>query len=491
MLTTAKLLKRFQVADGAKFRLKDVDPADTLGLESEFKDDAPKLLARGIQRLRDLQEKLYAQDRWAVLLIFQAMDAAGKDSTIKHVMSGVNPQGVEVTSFKQPSSEDLDHDYLWRCMRRTPERGRIGIFNRSYYEEVLVVRVHPEILAGQRLPAPLVGEAIWEHRFTDINAYERYLTRNGVAIRKFFLHVSPEEQRKRFLERLEMPEKNWKFSLADVHERQHWKEYMRAYEDMIAPPRPRRPRGSSCPRTTSGSRGFAVAAVAVDALEHRPALPEGGRAARAELRAARRLSSASELLPARRSAQPGDSARRCRSNSGGRRSPNLAKNSPSDVASCFLGGIDRQQLAHRLGRDVEPGGVEGARSRHGPMADLTASPVPAHRSAAQRSTPEVLAEAGQRNFPSGPWRNQLTWKMQAAARAVGRAGASAPSSRPCCSRRRAASPWDRAAPRRRRRSAPPWSRTPRRPRRRRHAPSRAPRTRAARPAPGGRRTGTR
>src|SRR5204862_2789965 len=175
------------------------------GLES--KEEAAKHLKRGVQRLAELQDRLYAQDRWGVLLIFQAMDAAGKDGTIKHVMSGVNPQGCQVFSFKAPSPEELDHDFLWRTSRCLPERGRIGIFNRSYYEEVLVVRVHPEILAGQRLPAPLVGEDVWERRFTDINAYERYLTRNGVAIRKFFLHVSPDEQRKRFLERLEMPEK--------------------------------------------------------------------------------------------------------------------------------------------------------------------------------------------------------------------------------------------------------------------------------------------
>ena len=181
----------------------------------------------------ELQEKLYAQDRWALLLIFQAMDAAGKDSTIKHVMSGVNPQGCQVYSFKAPSDEELDHDFMWRTTCRLPERGRIGIFNRSYYEEVLVVRVHPELLARQRLPAKLMTRDIWRERYEDINAFERYLTRNGVVVRKFFLHVSREEQRQRFLERLDEPEKNWKFSLTDVRERRHWDEYMAAYEDVI------------------------------------------------------------------------------------------------------------------------------------------------------------------------------------------------------------------------------------------------------------------
>src|SRR5512145_883511 len=187
----------------------------------------------GVEVLAELQEMLYAQDRWAVLIIFQAMDAAGKDGAVKHVMSGVNPQGCQVYSFKSPSSEDLDHDYLWRCMKCLPERGRIGIFNRSYYEETLVVRVHPEFLAKQQLPADLVTKGIWRERFQDIRSFERYLTRNGVAIRKFFLHVSRKEQKRRFLERLETPEKNWKFSSADAKERGYWKQYMAAYEDMI------------------------------------------------------------------------------------------------------------------------------------------------------------------------------------------------------------------------------------------------------------------
>jgi len=224
---------RYRVSRGKDFKLKDFDPGDTNGLKSEFKRRAAELLQKGIRELADLQDKMYAQDRWALLLIFQAMDAAGKDSTIKHVMSGVNPQGVQVYSFKAPSPEELDHDYLWRCMRCTPERGRIGIFNRSYYEEVLVVRVHKSLLQLQHIPKELVTKKIWDERFEDINDYERYLARNGVAIRKFFLHVSQEEQKKRFLARLDEPEKNWKFSAADVHEREYWNEYQHAYEQVI------------------------------------------------------------------------------------------------------------------------------------------------------------------------------------------------------------------------------------------------------------------
>jgi PPK2 family polyphosphate:nucleotide phosphotransferase len=225
------LAQRFRVTDGRRFRLHQVDPGDTGGLES--KKEAGKALERGVERLAELQEKLYAQDRWAVLLIFQAMDAAGKDSTIKHVMSGVNPQGCQVYSFKAPSREELDHDFLWRTTRCLPERGRIGIFNRSYYEEVLVVRVHPELLARQRLPAAPATSRLWRERFEDINTHERYLARNAVVIRKFFLHVSRDEQRRRFLDRLEDPAKNWKFSADDVRERRHWPGYMQAYEQMI------------------------------------------------------------------------------------------------------------------------------------------------------------------------------------------------------------------------------------------------------------------
>jgi PPK2 family polyphosphate:nucleotide phosphotransferase len=225
--------KPFRVTGDRRFRLKDVDPGDTLDLGSEDKPRAKDALAAGVQALAELQDMLYAQDRWAVLLIFQAMDAAGKDGTIKHVMSGVNPQGCQVYSFKAPSAEDLDHDFLWRCMKYVPERGRIGIFNRSYYEETLVVRVHPEFLEKQKLPPELVTKDIWKERFRDIRSFERYLTRNGVIIRKFFLHVSKGEQKRRFLERLQNPEKNWKFSANDITERAFWDDYMTAYEDMI------------------------------------------------------------------------------------------------------------------------------------------------------------------------------------------------------------------------------------------------------------------
>jgi PPK2 family polyphosphate:nucleotide phosphotransferase len=226
-----KFVKPFQVAHGSHFRLKDFDPAETLGLKS--KEHAKEVLEDGIVRLAELQEKLYAQDHWAILLILQAMDAAGKDSTIKHVMSGVNPQGCQVNSFKAPSTEELDHDFLWRTSRVLPERGKIGIFNRSYYEEVLAVRVHPELLARQKIPSQLVSTKIWEKRFEDINAFEHYLSRNGIVVLKFFLNLSRKEQKKRFLERLDDPRKNWKFSVDDVREREHWGEYMRAYEDMI------------------------------------------------------------------------------------------------------------------------------------------------------------------------------------------------------------------------------------------------------------------
>ena len=225
--------KPFCVSDGKNFRLRDIDPESTLEFTSEDKLRAKEALAMGVEALALLQDRLYAQDRWAVLLIFQAMDAAGKDGAIKHVMSGVNPQGCQVFSFKSPSSEDLDHDYLWRCMKCLPERGRIGIFNRTYYEETLVVQVHPEFLKTQKLPTELVTKDIWNERYQDIRAFERYLARNGVAIRKFFLHVSKKEQKKRFLERLENPDKNWKYSASDAKERGHWDDYSQAYEDTI------------------------------------------------------------------------------------------------------------------------------------------------------------------------------------------------------------------------------------------------------------------
>lgn len=223
-----KLAKKFRIEDGDKFRLRDVDPSDTCGMDID-KDDAKAMIADGVKQLSKLQEMLFAQDRWSVLAIFQAMDAAGKDGAIEHVMSGVNPQGVQVFSFKAPSSQELDHDYLWRTTMCMPERGRIGIFNRSYYEEVLVVRAHPEILARQKLPKELVTKDIWEQRFKDIRAFERYMARNGTLILKFFLHVSKEEQRKRFLDRIEDPAKNWKFSMGDVAERKLWDTYMDAY----------------------------------------------------------------------------------------------------------------------------------------------------------------------------------------------------------------------------------------------------------------------
>ena len=228
-----KLAELFRVTKGDKFRLKDVDPGDTLDFKSEDKPQAKEALAMGVEALAELQDKLYAQDKWAVLLIFQAMDAAGKDSAIKHVMSGVNPQGCQVFSFKAPSAEDLDHDYLWRCMKRLPNRGHIGIFNRSYYEETLVVRVHPEYLTREKLPREVVGKNIWKDRFRDIRAFERYLTHNGIVVCKFFLHISKKEQKQRFLERLEKPEKNWKFSSADLQERGFWDQYQDAYEDLI------------------------------------------------------------------------------------------------------------------------------------------------------------------------------------------------------------------------------------------------------------------
>jgi PPK2 family polyphosphate:nucleotide phosphotransferase len=232
--TASKLAKPFRVADGDGFKLQKFDPGDTLDFDSEDKPAAKDALATGIQTLSELQDVLYAQDRWALLLIFQAMDAAGKDSAIKHVTTGVNPQGCQVHSFKAPSAEELDHDYLWRCATRLPERGRIGIFNRSYYEEVLVVRVQPGVLEQQKLPRELVTKDIWKQRFEDIRNFESYLTRNGVVIRKFFLHVSKEEQKKRFMERIEQPEKNWKFASRDIDTRVHWDDYQTAYEEAIA-----------------------------------------------------------------------------------------------------------------------------------------------------------------------------------------------------------------------------------------------------------------
>jgi PPK2 family polyphosphate:nucleotide phosphotransferase len=239
-MKTKEIIKRarelsepFRISKGKNFRLKDVDPDDTLDFTKADKARSKEALASGVEALAQLQDKLYAQDKWAVLLIFQAMDAAGKDGAIKHVMSGINPQGCQVYSFKSPSADDLDHEYLWRCMKCLPNRGHIGIFNRSYYEEVLVVRVHPAFLAKQKLPPELIGKNIWEGRFEDMRNFEQYLARNGIIVRKFFLHVSKKEQKQRFLDRIDDPLKNWKFSSNDASERDYWDDYMKAYEEMI------------------------------------------------------------------------------------------------------------------------------------------------------------------------------------------------------------------------------------------------------------------
>lgn len=261
-----ELAKPFCVTDN-RFRLKDVDPSATPQFAPEDKPRAKEALAMGVNLMAELQDRLYAQDRWAVLLMFQAMDAAGKDGAIKHVMSGVNPQGCQVFSFKSPTAEELNHDYLWRCLKCLPERGRIGIFNRSYYEETLVARVHPEILANQRLPPALVTKDIWKERFQDIRGFERYLARNGVVILKFFLHISKEEQKKRFLERIEEPEKNWKFSESDVKEREHWDDYMEAYEDMIRNTATKAAPWYVVPADNKWFARIVVAAAVVDALD--------------------------------------------------------------------------------------------------------------------------------------------------------------------------------------------------------------------------------
>jgi PPK2 family polyphosphate:nucleotide phosphotransferase len=227
----ADIAEPYRVSKGKKFRLKDWDPADVGHIDS--KEEAHKLLEHGAQLLTVLQQKLWAQDKWALIIILQGMDAAGKDGVVSHVMSGVNPQGCDVWSFKTPSTEELDHDYLWRAHQRVPSRGKIGIFNRSYYEEVLVVRVHPKMLAAEHLPEALARKHSWDERYEDINAFEKYLAHNGMVVRKFFLHLSKSEQKKRFLERLDDPQKNWKFSMADIQERGYWKDYQQAYEELI------------------------------------------------------------------------------------------------------------------------------------------------------------------------------------------------------------------------------------------------------------------
>jgi PPK2 family polyphosphate:nucleotide phosphotransferase len=280
-----KLAARYRVTDD-KFRLKDIDPGDTMDLK--VKDRAGDLLAEGVKALSEWQEKLYAQDRWSVLLIFQAMDAAGKDGTIKHVMSGVNPQGCEVHAFKSPSAEEMDHDFLWRCLKALPRRGHIGIFNRSYYEETLVVRVHAEFLAKQQIPEQLVTRDIWKERFEDITNVERYLSRQGVVIRKFFLHISKEEQKRRFLKRLQEPEKNWKFSLGDVHEREHFDDYMTAYEDMIRRTASPWAPWHVIPADHKWFTRLAVAAAVIDTIESlNPTFPEVDPKLRREFKVAK------------------------------------------------------------------------------------------------------------------------------------------------------------------------------------------------------------
>jgi PPK2 family polyphosphate:nucleotide phosphotransferase len=291
LLKNARRLARRYRVTGRGFRLKDVDPGDTLRLDDDDRPRAKRWLRQGVEALAALQDRLYAQDRWAVLLIFQAMDAAGKDGAIKHVMSGVNPQGCQVYSFKAPSAEDLDHDYLWRCARCLPERGRIGIFNRSYYEETLVVRVHPELLERQHLPRELMHRAIWTQRYREIRNFEDYLTGNGIIIRKFFLHVSRNEQRKRFLARIDDPTKNWKFSAGDALERRYWNEYMQAYEDTIRATAARNAPWYVVPADNKWFTRLVVAAAVVDALAsldlHYPQVTKAQRkqlaAARAEL----------------------------------------------------------------------------------------------------------------------------------------------------------------------------------------------------------------
>lgn len=282
-----KIGRRYRVTDGEGFRLKDW-PADDLGAGTVEKEEADRLLAHGITRLSDLQERLSAQNEWAVLASFQGMDAAGKDGTIRHVMTGVNPQGVAVTSFKQPSAEELSHDFLWRTHRAAPERGRIGIHNRSHYEEVLVCRVHPELLDKQRLPPALRGGKFWKHRLEDIAAWERYMARQGTVFLKFFLHVSKEEQKRRFLERIDAPDKNWKFSSADLAEREYWDAYQEAFEEAI--------RGSAAPHAPwfivpADHKWFAhlvVVEALIDALERLDLqLPSPPAEERARLQAAR------------------------------------------------------------------------------------------------------------------------------------------------------------------------------------------------------------
>jgi PPK2 family polyphosphate:nucleotide phosphotransferase len=287
-MKTDKLAKTYRVDSGKHFRLKDFDPADTGHWRS--KESATEALQQGIARTAELQDKLYAQDSWALLLIFQAMDAAGKDGIIKHVMSGINPQGCQVYSFKAPSDFELQHDFLWRTTRCLPERGHIGIFNRSYYEEVLVVRVHPEILKSQKTPPSLVGKNVWEQRFEDIRCFERHMARSGTVIRKFFLNVSKKEQKRRFLERLEEPEKNWKFSAADIRERQCWDDYQKAYEEMTANTSAEHAPWYVVPAENKWFTRIVVSAVVVETLESlHLEFPKVDDAKRKELETAKKI----------------------------------------------------------------------------------------------------------------------------------------------------------------------------------------------------------
>jgi PPK2 family polyphosphate:nucleotide phosphotransferase len=284
----SKLAKPYRVTDGKKFSLEDFDPGDTGKLHS--KEDAKELLEKSVAALSEFQEKLYACNQWGLLLIFQAMDAAGKDGAISHVMSGVNPAGCQVYSFKAPSSEELNHDFLWRTSQRVPERGRIGIFNRSYYEETLIVRVHPEILQTEKIPSSLMTPDIWKNRFEDINSFERYLSRNGILIRKFFLNLSKGEQKKRFLARLDHPEKNWKFSAADIHERKYWDDYMKAYEDMICHTASGQAPWYVVPADNKWFTRLVVAAAIIETLEElKLAYPEVNAATRKDLLVAKAL----------------------------------------------------------------------------------------------------------------------------------------------------------------------------------------------------------
>jgi len=288
MSWASKLAKPYRVEHGKKFRLKDFDPSDTGDLN--FKDDADEQLAKGIASMIELQKKLYAQDQWGALLIFQGMDAAGKDGVIQHVMSGLNPQGVQVYSFKTPSTEELNHDFMWRTMQRIPERGRIGIFNRSYYEEVLVVRVHKEALANERIPPSLITKNIWDQRFEDMNSFERYLDNNGIVVRKFFLNLSKKEQKRRLLDRLDQPDKNWKLSASDAHEREFWDDYMKAYEDMVLNTATKRAPWYVVPADNKWFTRIVVAAAIVETLEDLDlAYPKVDAAKRKELQAARAI----------------------------------------------------------------------------------------------------------------------------------------------------------------------------------------------------------